>query len=81
MSATDPAEVHGFVGRVAAVLSPHMLSFCQCGLGFYGRNEGESDDRLEEHVNSQRPFEVWLFESPSEVQSPTDLDADPRLAT
>lgn len=40
---------HGFAGRVAAANTPSMVTFCLCGLGFFGRDTNHADMRFQEH--------------------------------
>jgi hypothetical protein len=41
---------HYLAGRVAAANRPNIVTFCRCGLGFFGQDVSEADKRFEEHM-------------------------------
>jgi len=43
---------HMMAGRIAAANFPAIVTFCRCGLGFFGRDTEEADDRFDEHMRS-----------------------------
>jgi hypothetical protein len=43
---------HLLAGRVAAANTPNIVTFCRCGLGFWGKDTNEADDRFDEHMRS-----------------------------
>jgi hypothetical protein len=46
--------MHMFAGRVAAATYPAMVTFCRCGLGFFGKDASESDQRFNDHLAEAR---------------------------
>ena len=43
-------QIHQLAGRVSAAEVPHMVSFCTCGLGFFGESVQHADDLLGGHI-------------------------------
>jgi len=54
---------HYLAGRIAAANAPNIVSFCRCGLGFFGHNVQAADRRLEDHLKLHAHLE------PSEAAS------------
>lgn len=53
MTTADSGEPrHAFAGRASAAARPNMVTFCRCGLGFFGRDVQQADERLDEHVRA-----------------------------
>lgn len=61
---------HDFAGRIAEVTAmladpasttaghPAMVTFCRCGLGFYGKDATEADQRFRVHQSDARRAET-----------------------
>lgn len=47
---------HQLAGRVSAATIPNMVSFCSCGLGFWGEDITGADARLTGHIDSVTSF-------------------------
>jgi hypothetical protein len=45
---------HFMAGRVSAANVPNIVTFCRCGLAFFGKNVTEADARFHEHIEETR---------------------------
>jgi hypothetical protein len=55
-------QAHQLAGRVSAAEVPNMVTFCTCGLGFFGESVQQADDRLQGHVQKVSAYRQRLGE-------------------